>query len=62
MEQCNFYLSFLDTITNKDTENNSICIDIFHKKTDTQRCVPFNSCYPKQFKINIHFTFTVFAP
>ena len=29
---------------------------IFYKKTDTQRCVPFNSCHPKQCKNNIPFT------
>ena len=31
-------------------------MDIFYKKTDTRRCVPFNSCHPKQCKNNIPFT------
>ena len=31
-------------------------MDIFYKKTDTRRCVPFNSCHPKQCKKNIPFT------
>ena len=35
---------------NKDPENNNIWMDIFYEKTDTQRCVPFNSCHPKQCK------------
>ena len=28
-------------------------MDISYKKTDTRRCVPFNSCHPKQRKKNI---------
>ena len=28
-------------------------MDISYKKTDTRRCVPFNSCHPKQCKKNI---------
>ena len=31
-------------------------MDIFYKKTDTRRCVPYNSCYTKQCKNNIPFT------
>ena len=30
-------------------------MDIFYKKTDTRRCVPFNSCHSKQYKKNIPF-------
>ena len=30
-------------------------MDIFYKKTDTRRCVPFNSCHSKQCKKNIPF-------
>ena len=56
MEQHNLYLPFLDMMINKDPETNNIWMDIFHKKTDTQRCVPFNSCRPKQCKNNIPFT------
>ena len=56
MEQHNLYLPFLDIMINKDPENNNIWMDIFYKKTDTRRCVPFNSCHPKQCKKNIPFT------
>ena len=31
-------------------------MDIFYEKTDTRRCVLFNSCHPKQCKKNIPFT------
>ena len=30
-------------------------MDIFYKKTEIRRCVPFNSCQPKQCKNNIPF-------
>ena len=43
---------------NKDPETNNIWMDIFYKKADARRCVPFNSCHPKQCKNNIHFTLT----
>ena len=56
IEQHNLYLPFLDIMINKDPENNNIWMDIFYKKTDTRRCVPFNSCHPKQCKKNIPFT------
>ena len=56
MEQHNLYLPFLDIMINKDPETNNIWMDIFYKKTDTRRCVPFNSCHPKQYKNNITFT------
>ena len=55
MEQHNLYLSFLDIMINQDAETNSIWMDIFYKKTDTRKCVPFNSCHPKQCKNNIPF-------
>ena len=56
MEQHNLYLPFLDIMINKDLETNNIWMDIFYKKADTRRCVPFNSCYLKQCKNNIPFT------
>ena len=56
MEQYNLYLPFLDIMINKDPENNNIWMDIFYKKTDTRRCVPFNSWHRKQWKKNIRFT------
>ena len=56
MEQHNVYLPFLDIMINKDPGNNNIWLDIFYKKTDTRRCVPFDSCHRKQCKINIPLT------
>ena len=56
MEQHNFYLPFLDIMINKDLETNNIWMDIFYKRTDTRRCVPFNFWHPKQCKNNISFT------
>ena len=53
MEQHNLFVPFLDIMTKKDPENNNIWMDIFYKKTDTRRCVPFNSCHCKQCKRNI---------
>ena len=41
---------------NKDTKTNNIWMDIFFKKTDTQRYVPFNSSHSKRCKNNIPFT------
>ena len=49
-EQRNLYLPFLDIMMNKDLENNNIWMDMFYKKTDTRRCIAFNSCHPKQCK------------
>ena len=57
MEQHNLCLPFLDIMINKDLETNSIWMDIFYEKTDTHRCVPFNSCHPKQCQNNMPFTF-----
>ena len=51
MEQHNLYLPFLYIMINKDSENNNIWMYTFYKKTDTPRCVPFNSC--QQCKKNI---------
>ena len=56
MEQHNLYFQFLDIMINKDSETNNIWMDIFYKKTDTRRCVPFTSCCPKECKNNITFT------
>lgn len=56
MEHNQLYLPFLDIMVNKDPETKNIWMDILYKKTDTWICVPFNSCYPKQCKNNIHFT------
>ena len=56
MEQQNLFLPFTDIMINKNPENNNIWIDTFYEKTDTPRCVPSNSCHPKQCKKNIPFT------
>ena len=47
MERHNLYLPFLDIMINKDPDNNNIWMDIFYKKTNTRRGVPFNSCHFK---------------
>ena len=31
-------------------------MEIVYKKTDSQRCVPFNSCHPRQWKNKLPFT------
>ena len=31
-------------------------MEILYKKTDSQRCVPFNSCHPRQRKNKLPFT------
>ena len=31
-------------------------MEILYKKTDSQRCVPFNSCHPGQWKNKLPFT------
>ena len=56
MEQHNLYLPFLDIMINKHPETYNTWMDIFYKKADTCRCVPFNSCHSKQRKNNITFT------
>ena len=62
-EQHNLYLPFLDIMMNKDLENNNIWMDMFYKKTDTRRCIAFNSCHPKQCKkIHILHLLEEFAP
>ena len=33
-----------------------ILMDIFYEETDGRRCVPFNSCHPKQCKNGIPFS------
>ena len=47
-EQHNLYLPFLDITINKDPETNNTWMDIFNKKANARRCVPFNFCHPKQ--------------
>ena len=56
MEQHNLPVPFLDIMTKKDPENNNIWMNIFYKRTDTRRYVPFSSCHQKQYKKNIPFT------
>ena len=31
-------------------------MEILYKKTDSERCVPFNSCHPRQWKNKLPFT------
>ena len=56
MEQYKLCLRFLDIMKNQSPENNNIRMGIFYKKTETRRCVPFNSYHPKHCKNNIAFT------
>ena len=58
-EKHNLYFPFLDIMINKDPEICNIWMDIFYKKTGTRRCVPFNSCHPKQCKNNIPLTLAI---
>ena len=48
------HLPFLDVLVLKS--GNSIDTDIFHKVTDSQQYLNFNSCHPKHTKINIPFS------
>ena len=48
------HLPFLDVLLLKP--GNSIVTDIFHKVTDSQQYLSFNSCHPKHTKINIPFS------
>ena len=52
MESHNISLPFLDINVNKSMDN-QIWMDIYHKTTDTRRCLPFYSCHPKHVKHNI---------
>ena len=47
-------IPFLDILIKRDDEK--IWMDLFHKPTDTRRCVEFSSCHPSHCKRNIPFS------
>ena len=54
MEYSKDAIHFLDILIK---HNNDITwMNIYHKPTDTHRCLPFSSNHPKHCKKNIHFT------
>ena len=55
MEADESQLPFLDILINK-SNNNEIWMDIYHKETDTRRCVSYDSCHPKHCLTNIPYT------
>ena len=46
-------IPFLDILIKRN--ENGIWIDLYHKPTDTQRCLPFTSSHPNHCKLNIPF-------
>ena len=53
MEYSKDQIPFLDILIKRN--ENGIWMDICHKPTDTQRCLPFTSSHPDHFKRNIPF-------
>ena len=53
MEYSKDQIPFLDIFTKRN--ENSIWIEIYHKPTDTQRCLLFKSSHPNHCKRNIPF-------
>ena len=53
MEYSKYQIPFLEILIK--TNENSIWMDLYHKPTDTQRCLPFISSYPNHCKRNILF-------
>ena len=53
MEYSKDQILFLDILIKKN--ENSILMDLYHKPTDTQRCLPFTSSHPNYCKRNIQF-------
>ena len=51
MEHSKKELRFGDILIKRD--NDKIWMDVFHKSTDTQRCLPFSSSHLNHFKSNI---------
>ena len=48
LEMDNQTIPFLDILIKRNSEK--IWMDLYHKPTDTQRCVEFSSCHPLQKK------------
>ena len=53
MEYSKDQIPFLDILIKRNKYG--ICLDLYHKPTDTLRCLPFLSSYPNQCKRNISF-------
>ena len=53
MEYSNYQIPFLDILIMKN--KNSIWMDLHHKPTDTQRCLPFTYSHPNHCKQNTPF-------
>ena len=53
MEYSKDQIPFLDILIKRN--ENSIWMDLYHKPTDTQRCLPFTSSHPNHCKRNIPF-------
>ena len=54
METSSLEIPFLDILIQQ--KEGKICMDLYRKPTDTQRCLDFNSCHPTTCKTNIPFT------
>ena len=53
MEYSKDQIPFLDILIKRN--ENGIWMDLYHKPTDTQRCLPFTSSHPNHCKRNIPF-------
>ena len=53
MEYSKDQIPFLDILIKRN--ENGIWVDLYHKPTDTQRCLPFTSSHPNHCKRNIPF-------
>ena len=53
-EYSNVAIPFLDILIKRD--KTKVWMDLYHKPTDTQRCLPFPSSHPNHYKRNIPFT------
>ena len=54
MEYSNDQIPFLDTLITRN--ENGIWMDLHHKPTDTQRCLPFTSSHPNHCRRNTPFS------
>ena len=54
MEYSDVAIPFLDILIKRD--KTKVWMDLYHKPTDTQRCLPFSSSHPNHCKRNIPFT------
>ena len=57
MEFSDKEIPFLDFLIKRD--NSGIWMDLYHKPTDTQRCLPYSTSHPKHCLKNIPFTMAI---